>query len=141
EVYELPGGRLLRTIAHDAPVNVVAFSATGRDIVSGSIDGALLITRDDGAHLALPRASGGIDAVEFLPDGRAVAADAQLRLRFYDSGGAVLADLAIPMRVMSLRIEGNRLVTIPSYIDNAASPLLLDLERYQIVVKLEGHVG
>jgi len=119
----------------------VAFAVAGRDIVSGSIDGALLVTRDNGARLALPRSSGGIDAVAFLPDGRTAAADAQRRLRFYDSGGAVRADLAIPMRVMSLRIQGNRLVTIPSYFDNAASPVLLDLERYQVVARLEGHVG
>src|SRR6185369_7301257 len=63
EVYELPGGRRLRTIAHDAPVNVVAFAVTGRDIVSGSIDGALFVTRDNGARLVHPRSSGGIDAV------------------------------------------------------------------------------
>jgi WD40 repeat protein len=81
EVYELPGRLLLRTIAHSAPVNAVAFASTGRDIVSGSVDGSLLVTRDDGAVLVLPRSSGGIDAAAFLPDGRVVAADAQRRLR------------------------------------------------------------
>jgi WD40 repeat protein len=130
EVYALPGGRLLRTIARGAPVNVVVFASTGRDIVSGSVDGSLLVTRDNGAQLALLKSAGGIDAVGFLPDGRVVAADAQKRLRVYDRGGAVLADLEIPMRVMSLRIEGTRLVTVPLYTDNAAPALLLDVERY-----------
>ena len=125
EVYELPGGRLLRTIAHGAPVNAVAFASTGRDIVSGAVDGSLLVTRDDGAVLALPTSAGGIDAVGFLPDGRVVAADAQRRLRVYDPGGAVLADLEIPVRVMSLRVDGTRLVTVPIYTGNAAPPLLL----------------
>jgi hypothetical protein len=41
----------------------VAFAGTGRDIVSGSVDGSLLVTRDDGATFALPTSSGGIDAV------------------------------------------------------------------------------
>jgi WD40 repeat protein len=141
EVYELPGDRLLRTIAHGAPVNAVAFASTGRDIVSGAVDGSLLVARDDGAVLVLPKASGGIDAVAFLPDGRVAAADAQRRLRVYDRGGAVLADLEIPVRVMSLRIDGTRLVAVPIYIDNAAPPLLLDVERYRIVAQLEGHVG
>jgi WD40 repeat protein/serine/threonine protein kinase len=141
EVYELPGARLLRTIAHGAPVNAVAFATTGRDLVSGAIDGSLLVTRDDGEVLVLPSSSGGIDAVAFLPDGRVVAADAQQRLRVYASGGAVLADLEIPVRVMSLQIDGTRLVAVPIYIDNAAPPLLLDVERYRVVARLEGHVG
>jgi WD40 repeat protein len=141
EVYELPGRHLLRTIAHSAPVNAVAFAGTGRDIVSGSIDGSLLVTRDDGAVLALPASAGGIDAAAFLPDGRVVASDAQPRLRVYAPGGAVLADLEIPMRVMSLRIDGTRLVTIPIYSGNAAPPLLLDVEHYRVIAQLEGHVG
>ena len=144
EVYELPGGRLLRTIAHGAPVNAVAFASAGRDLISGSIDGTLLVTRDNGATLALPTSAGGIDAAEFLADGRIVAADAHRRLRVYAPSGAVLADLEIPTRIMSLRIEGNRLVTVPIvpiYTDNAAPPLLLDLERYRVIAQLEGHVG
>jgi len=144
EVYELPGGRLLRTIAHSAPVNAVAFGSTGRDLVSGSIDGSLLVTRDNGATFALPTSAGGIDAAEFLADGRIVAADAHRHLRVYAPSGAVLADLEIPMRIMSLRIEGTRLLTVPippMYTDNAAPPLLLDLERYRVIAQLEGHVG
>jgi serine/threonine protein kinase/WD40 repeat protein len=141
EVYELPGGRLLRTIAHSAPVNAVAFASLGRDIISGAVDGSLLVTRDNGALLALPSSAGGIDAVGFLPDGRVVASDAQRRLRVYAPGGAVLADLEIPVRIMSLRIDGTRLITIPIYTDNVAPPLLLDFERYRVVAQLEGHVG
>ncbi|TMQ09175.1 MAG: hypothetical protein E6J91_31065, partial [Deltaproteobacteria bacterium] len=113
EVYELPGGRLRRTIAHRAAVNAVAFGGTGRDIISGAVDGSLLVTRDDGARLALPASPGGIDIVESLPDGRLVSSDAQRRLRVYDPGGAILADLEIPTRAMSLRAEGARLVAVP----------------------------
>lgn len=53
----------------------------------------------------------------------------------------VLADLEIPVRVMSLRIEGTRLVSIPIYTGNAAPPLLLDVKHYRIIAPLEGHVG
>jgi WD40 repeat protein len=141
EVYELPGGELLRTIAHAAPVSAVAFASTGRDIISGSIDGSVLVTRDNGAQLALPVSAGGIDAAEFLSDGRLVASDAERRLRVYDRGGAVLADLEIPVRAMSLRIDGTRLVTVPIYTGNAAPPLLVDLERYRVIGQLAGHVG
>jgi WD40 repeat protein/uncharacterized membrane-anchored protein YhcB (DUF1043 family) len=144
KVYELPGGRLLRTIAHAAAVNAVAFGGTGLDVMSGAIDGSLLATRDDGTQLSLPSSPGGIDAVEFLPDGRLVSSDAQRRLRVYAPGGAVLADLEIPMRVMSLRVDGARLVTVPIvpiYAGGAASPTLVDLERYRIIAQLEGHVG
>jgi WD40 repeat protein len=143
EVYELPGGRLLRTIAHGAPVNAVAFASTGRDIVSGAVDGSLLVTRDDGAVLAFPTSAGGIDAAGFLPDGRVVAADAQRRLRVYAPDGTVRADLEIPVRVMSLRIEGTHLVTVPivPLTTELASPLLLDVERYRVFAQLEGHNG
>jgi WD40 repeat protein/serine/threonine protein kinase len=141
EVYELPGGRLLHEIRHAAPVNVVAFARTGRDIVSGAVDGSLLVTRDNGAQLALPSSSGGIDAAGFLADGRVVASDAQRRLRVYDPVGAVLADLEIPARVMSLRSDGIRLVAIPIYTGNVASPVLLDLARYRVTAQLNGHVG
>jgi WD40 repeat protein len=141
EVYELPGGRLLRTVPHGAPVNAVAFARTGRDIVSGAIDGSLLVARESGALLALPTFAAGVDAVGFLSDGRIVASDTQRRLRVYDPAGTVLADLGIPARAMSLRSEGTRLVTISMYSGKAAPPVLLDLERYRVIAQLEGHVG
>jgi WD40 repeat protein len=140
EVYELPGGRLLRTIAHSAAVNAVAFAGGGRDLVSGAVDGSLLVTRDNGAQLALPIFSGGIDAAGFLPDGRVVAADAQRRLRVYDPGGAVLADLEISARVRTLRMswDSGRLITVPSS-TRADPPTLWDLEHYRAIAQLEGH--
>jgi WD40 repeat protein/serine/threonine protein kinase len=143
-IYDLPGGQPQRSIVHGAPVSAVAFAATGRDIVSGATDGSLLVTRDGGARVVLPASSGGIDAVSFLPDGRVAAADVLRRLRVYDPGGAVLADLEIPARVMSLRVEGARLVTVPiapHYSGNPTSPTLVDLERYRVIAQLEGHVG
>jgi WD40 repeat protein len=141
EVYELPGGRLLGTIPHAAPVHAVAFADRARDILSGAVDGSLLVTRDSGAQLALPTAQGEIDAVGFLPDGRIVASDAQRRLHVYDPTGAPLADIALPVRVMSLRPDGSRLIAIPLYTGNVTPPLLVDLERYRITAELKGHIG
>ena len=63
--YALPGGRLLRRIEHAAPVSAVAFAPMGRDLVSGTVNGSILVTRDDGASRALqagamsPRSSSG----------------------------------------------------------------------------------
>jgi WD40 repeat protein/serine/threonine protein kinase len=142
EVYELPGGRLLRTIAHGAPVSAVAFGGnTGRDVVSGATDGSLLITQDDGVRLALPALPGSVDAVGFLSDGRVVAADMQRRLRAYDSDGVALAELELPARVASLRVNGARLVTVPVYTGSTAVPMLVDLDRPRVIAQLEGHVG
>ena len=144
EIYELPGGQLLRTISHPAAVNTVAFSAAGHDLVSGAIDGSLLVTHDHREPIALPVAPGGIDAAAFLPDGRVMAAGARGRLRSYDPDrGAILADLAMPTRVRLLRPspDGLTLITIPSFTGKAAPPLLWDLERYQLVAPLEGHAG
>ncbi|HEX8113025.1 MAG TPA: serine/threonine-protein kinase [Kofleriaceae bacterium] len=140
EVYELPGGRLLRTVAHGAPVNAVAFAKTGRDLVSGATDGSVIVTRDGGTRIVPPAAPSGVDAVGFLPDGRVVVSDAQRRLRVYDPGGAVLAEIEIPTRVRSLRVGGNRIVGIP-YTSKAAPSLLVDLERYRVVAELKGYFG
>ncbi|HEX8114469.1 MAG TPA: protein kinase [Kofleriaceae bacterium] len=141
EVYQLPGGRLLRTILHAAPVNAVAFADRARDILSGAVDGSLLVTRDGGAQLVLPTAQGEIDAVGFLPDGRIVVSDERRRLRVYDPTGAPLADIELPARTMSLRPDGSRLIAIPLYTSNVTPPLLVDIERYRITAELKGHIG
>src|SRR5262249_6725430 len=84
EVYELRSGRLARAIRHAAAADPVAFASTGHDLVSGAIDGSLLVTRDGRDPIVLPTSPGGVDAVGFLPDGRVVATDARRRLRIYD---------------------------------------------------------
>src|SRR5678815_3738211 len=94
-LYALPGGQLLRRIEHAAPVSAVAFAPMGRDVVSGAVDGSILVTRDDGASRAL-QAAAGIDVAELLPDGRVVVGDAERRLRVFGPSGAVLADLEMP---------------------------------------------
>ena len=142
-IYELPSGRLLRTIPHGAAVNAVAFASTGRDVVSGAIDGSLLVTRDNHDPIALSTSLDGIDVVQILPDGR-VAAAAGNRLRIYDPDrDTILAEFELQTRVRMLRTspDGLRLIAIPSYTGKASPPTLLDLERYRVVAQLEGHVG
>jgi WD40 repeat protein/serine/threonine protein kinase len=144
EIYDLPGGRLLRTIRHGAPVNAVAFGPAGHDLVSGATDGSLLVTRDHLAPIALPGSSGGVDAAAVLPDGRVIATDAHGRLRFYDPDrNMLLVDLETPTRVRMLRLspDGRCLITIPSYTGKAAPPLLWDLEHDRRIAQLEGHAG
>ena len=84
-------------------------------------------------------ADGGLDAVGFLPDGRLVSADAQRRLRIYDPSGAILADIEVSARVRTLRmsLDSRRLITIPSFANQAASPELWDLEHYRSIARLE----
>jgi WD40 repeat protein len=105
EIYELPGGRPLRTIKHAGVVNAVAFAPLGHDLVSGTIDGSLLVTRDGRDQLTLAPASGGIDAAAILPDGRVVAADARGHLRVYDAHGSSTQhiELETPTRVRTSR--------------------------------------
>ena len=141
EVYELPGGRLLRRIEHksSARITTVAFAKTGRDIVSGATDGSLLITRDNGAQLTLPPSSASIDAAGFLRDGRLIAVDMQRQLRVYDATGVALAVLEASARVRTLRMspDDRRLITVPSFTSKVASPELWDLEHYQHIGTLE----
>src|SRR6185369_9099533 len=58
-------------------------------------------------------------------------------------GVTPLADLASPSRVglMRLSADGRRLVTVPSYLAEAAPPALWDLERYRLRATLDGPVG
>jgi WD40 repeat protein len=140
DVYEVPGGRLVRTIEHAAAVSAVAFAESGRDLVTGAVDGSVLVTQDNGGKRAL-QAPAGIDAAELIPDGRVVIADAERRLRVYSPTGAAAADLEMPVRIMSLRRAGDRMVALPSYLGNAAAPPLIDLEHSRVVARLEGHVG
>src|SRR5262249_45906342 len=68
-IYELPGGRLLHTLEHDAAVSAIAFADSGRAVVSGALDGSVHVLHEDGAELTL-QASAGISAAALLPDGR-----------------------------------------------------------------------
>ena len=140
QVYELPGGRLLQTIDHSAAVSAVAFALTGRDLVSGAIDGTVRVTHGDGAELVL-HAPAGIDAVGLLPDGRVIVSDAGGRLRVYGPGGGVQASFEISVRLVGFRYQGTHLVALPSYAGNAAPPLLVDLDHGRVVAQLAGHVG
>jgi WD40 repeat protein len=143
EVYAVPSGYLLRTISHAAAVSAVAFAPEGHELVSGAVDGSLLVTRDESEPLMLPRSPGGIDAVTVLADGRVIVADASKRLRVVGTDGkTLLMDLAAPFRIRLLRpsADGGRLVTISTATEHVA-PVLWDLDRYRPVAPLEGQVG
>jgi WD40 repeat protein len=133
------------TITHPAEVNAVAFSRTGHDLVSASIDGSLLITRDKGESYPLPKFRGGIDAVAFVPDGRVVAASSRGGLRVYDPrSGRILADLGLSdhIRVRSFQVsaDSHRLITIARS-GNPAPPELWDLEHYRRIRSLDTRNG
>jgi WD40 repeat protein/serine/threonine protein kinase len=143
EIYALPSGQMLRTIVHPAAINAVAFAPAGHDLVTGSIDGTLKLTHGEGEPIAMPGSSAGIDAAAILADSRVVVADAGGRLRIIGPDhNALLMDLAAPFRVRLMRPspDGRRLVAI-STANDQAPPMLLDLDHYQLVGQLQGHVG
>ncbi|HEX8113840.1 MAG TPA: protein kinase, partial [Kofleriaceae bacterium] len=112
EVYALPSGQLLRTVAHPVAVSAVAFAPAGHDLVSGAVDGSLLITHDGSESIELQRSSAAIDAATILPDGRVAVVDASDRLRIIaPDHNALLMDLATPSRIRLLRQspDGKRL--------------------------------
>jgi WD40 repeat protein len=59
----------------------------------------------------------------------------------FSPSGTILADLEMPVRMMSLRREGSRLVALPSYMAAASPPLVVDVAQPRIVARLEGHTG
>jgi WD40 repeat protein len=157
-IYALPGGRPVRTILHPAAVNAVAFARTGHDLISASIDGSLLVTRDASDPFALPEFGGEIDAVGFVPDGRVVVAGSRLvdrearrdldvpdgrvvvaasrsELRVYDPrSGRILAEVALAVKtdVRAFRVssDSRRLITIAKP-GKPVPPELWDLEHYR----------
>jgi WD40 repeat protein/serine/threonine protein kinase len=142
-VYDLPGRSPRRTVVHPAAVTTVAFSRSGYDLVSGSADGTLRVTRDNGDSFELPALPGGVDAVGFTRDGRVIAAGSEHRLRVYDpERRVVVAELDLPMRVRAFRMssDGRRLITIPTT-QKPVAPCLWDLHSYSLVARLEGHLG
>jgi WD40 repeat protein/serine/threonine protein kinase len=145
EIYAFPGNHLVRRIVHPRDVNAVAFARTGHDLVSASIDGTLLITRDGGEPFALPGVPGVIDAAGFTPDGRVLAASSKGRLRVYDPGRKLLlAELALPehhhARSFRVSADGHRLITIAPT-GTPMPPVLWDLEHYRVTRALTGHRG
>jgi WD40 repeat protein/serine/threonine protein kinase len=145
EIYTLPGNRLVRTITHHAEVSAVAFARSGRDLVSASIGGSLMLWRNDREPFELPGFSYGIDAVGFTPDGRIIAASRASKLRVYDPDRSqVLAELTLPdgQRVRSFRVsaDGHRLITIANT-GRPSPPVLWDLEHYRMIALLKGDKG
>jgi WD40 repeat protein len=145
EVYELPGGRLVRTVTHGAAVSAVAFGGSGQ-LVSGDVAGGVIVTSGDRQDQVM--VSGGIDAIAMLADGRVVVADAARHLRVLDQENLTITDLKLPERVGLLRPspDARRLVTVPSSTipsrNGAIDPAQLwDLEARRPVTPLAGHVG
>jgi WD40 repeat protein len=123
----------LNVIKHSAAVDTVAFAASGRDVISGAVDGSVIVTRENGTVMALPSSAAGIDVVGFLADGRMVIADARRRLRVHDPSGVMLADLETQDRVAMLRMssDGHHLVTVPDFTEKVSGPELWDMEHYR----------
>jgi eukaryotic-like serine/threonine-protein kinase len=145
DIYELPGGRPLRTVVHSAQVTALAFGRAG-ELASGAADGTLRLTPDRQGAIVLPAASAGIDSVAVLADGRVVSADAGKQLRVISPDGT--STLQAPTRTTLLRPsqDGSKLVTIqdntiPSLSGRGDPAVLWDLRSMRMVSALSGHKG
>jgi WD40 repeat protein len=141
-LYELPSGRLARTVEHAARVTTMRFSSRGHALITGAEDGTLVITPDVRTEdIRLPRLDHAVDVAALLPDGRAVAIDAERKLTIIDvEQRAHVASLISPARVAALRVsaDGGRLIAIPEA-GHPSPPVLWDLRHPSMVAKLEGH--
>jgi WD40 repeat protein/serine/threonine protein kinase len=142
-IYELPGGRPLGTIRHPGAVTTVAFAAAGRDLVTGSGDGSVLLTRDGAEPRQIAHLPAAVDVAGILSDGRVVVADMRPRLSVYDTARRTpTIDLDSGSRIAALRpsSNGSHLITIPT--TGTVHPITLwDLEHGQRIAQLEGHKG
>ena len=132
-VFALPGGARVRTIEHPALVRALAFAPAGRDLVTASADGTLLVTRDGQGPVALPSPAGAITAVAVTSDRHALAAYASdHRIRSYDlERGQVAYELdgspqTADVRALRLSPDGRRLIAM-AMDKNTVVPVLWDL--------------
>jgi WD40 repeat protein len=142
-LHALPGGSVVGAAHHAAAVTTVAFAASGRDLVTGSVDGVVRITRGDGEEFELARLPAAVDTAGFLPDGRVVVADGSKKLGVYDVVRRIrIAQLDLPARVTAFRASanGSRLLTIPTT-GGTRSPVLWDLDLLRMVKELDVHQG
>jgi WD40 repeat protein len=100
----------------------------------------VLLTLAGQEPIDLGSAPGGIDAIATLSDGQIAAADARGHVRILDRHGAVVAEMAAPARARMLRPspDGRRVIAVPSYLGKAEPPMLLDVERDELVARLDG---
>jgi WD40 repeat protein len=117
-IYELPGGRVLSTIHHDAPVTTVAFASSGHELVSGSVDGSLVVASSENDQVEVARLPAAVDVAALLPGGRVVVADTRPRLGVYRvvRHATPLAEHPLEARASALRSspDGQRLLAIPT---------------------------
>jgi len=136
EAYALPRGELLWTAHHGAAVTALAITAAG-ELVSGSADGRVLVTRGDETSALAPAGGPGIDALAVLPGGRIVAADARGRAGELVSGSLLWAPLGARARSLRPSPDGRYLLAVPSYAGKTSPPTLVDFDR-DTAVDLEG---
>jgi WD40 repeat protein/serine/threonine protein kinase len=142
-IYALPGGHHLRTVRHADAVTALAFAQAGHDLVSGSRDGSLQITRDGAEPFELAKFATEVRVAGFVADGRVVVADGGGQIHVYDVEHRVARgafEIREPVSAFRISLDGRRLVTIPP--NGAGSPpVLCDLERLRRIALLDGFQG
>jgi len=141
-IYELPSRRIVRIVHHDTAVTTVAFAPSGRDLVSGSIDGSLVVTPDGNDPVEVARLPAAIDVAALLPDGHVVVADARPWLGVYRvmRHSAPIVEHAMQARTTLLRFssDGQALLAIPTTA-TVQSPLLWRLDQPSPGWQLDTH--
>ncbi len=141
-IYELPGGKIVSNVHHNAPVTTVAFASSGHELVSGSVDGSVVVASDEHDPIEVARLPAAVDVAALLPGGRVVVADARPRLGVYRVArhASPLAEHALKTRATALRSssDGQRLLAIPT--TGAVRPALLwSLDEPSQSWELESH--
>ncbi len=83
-------GDLKQRHKHTADARAVAWSPDGSRLVSGGLDGVLLVSRSDGEGeiRVLQQHSAGVESVTFSPDGRRFASGSRdAKVRIHSAGG------------------------------------------------------
>jgi len=140
-VYELPAGRLVRRLSHAAEVSAMAFAPDGHALLIGLTTGALWLAREGADPELLAQIGAEIDIVDWLPDGRALVADATPRLRAFEIRTRTLVGqvaLSPPMRYSAFRTSEDGRRTLLFLMNTMVGPLpLLDLVNYRLVAQLD----
>lgn len=133
EMYELPGGKLVRSVRRSAPITAVAIADTG-ELITGAADGEVTTTASGTTRILAAPSGAAIDALLLLPDQAIAAADASGRLRILVAG-QVGADVAIGVRARMLRAapDGHYVLVVPYYSGRAEPMALVDCVRRSMI--------
>lgn len=145
EMYDLSSATVVQRVQHRAAVTSIALGgAGGHGLLSGDLNGVVMLTVIGSESREVDRVVGGVDVVGFAPGSTVFVATSGAHLRLVALRGEhLVADRTMPTRARLLRLspDKRRLVTVPSLAGATGYPVLWNASDLGEIARMEGHHG